>query len=59
VVYPLLSYQQSAYHAFRNQSLPRAERAVTEVLSIPLFPALTDAEVSRVVDACNSFDART
>jgi len=59
VIYPLLSHQQAAYRTIGKgtPSLPHAERAVTEVLSIPVFPGLTDEEASRVIDACNSFDA--
>ena len=59
VIYPLLSYQQAAYRVIGKDTprLPHAEQAVTEVLSIPVFPGLTDNEASRVIDACNSFDA--
>ena len=32
-------------------SLPTTERAVTRILSVPLFPELTDTEVTRVTDA--------
>jgi dTDP-4-amino-4,6-dideoxygalactose transaminase len=41
--------------ALRDVSLPVAERLHREVLSIPLHPALTDAEVERVVEALNTF----
>ena len=58
VIYPLLSYQQAAHRSSGEAPrLPHAERAVTEVLSIPIFAGITDAEASRVIDACNSFDA--
>lgn len=57
IIYPLLSYQQKAYQTLGhdNFSLPHAEKAVNEVLSIPVFPALTEQEVTQIVDACNSF----
>lgn len=57
IIYPLLSYQQLAYQKLGhdNYSLPHAEKAVQEVLSIPVFPTLTDSEVGHIIDACNSF----
>ncbi len=36
-------------------SLPVTEQLAREVLSLPLHPALTEAEVERVIDAVNSF----
>jgi dTDP-4-amino-4,6-dideoxygalactose transaminase len=57
VVYPRLSYQQPAYSDCDTDQLscPKAEKIVSEVLSIPVHAALTDAEVARVIEACNSF----
>jgi dTDP-4-amino-4,6-dideoxygalactose transaminase len=36
-------------------SFPESERAGAEVLSLPLYPELSDAEVHRVADAVRSF----
>jgi dTDP-4-amino-4,6-dideoxygalactose transaminase len=36
-------------------SFPRAERLAAEILSLPVFPELTDAEVESVVQAVESF----
>jgi UDP-2-acetamido-2-deoxy-ribo-hexuluronate aminotransferase len=43
-------HQQPAF-ASGAISLPEAERAATEVLSLPLFPGLEAAEQARVIDA--------
>lgn len=57
IVYPLLSYQQQSYLALGLPSyhLPHAERLVNEVLSIPIFPALSEQEVDTIIEACNTF----
>jgi dTDP-4-amino-4,6-dideoxygalactose transaminase len=39
-------------------SLPRAERLAAEILSLPIFPDLTDAEVEWVADAVVAFFRR-
>ncbi|RMG13904.1 MAG: DegT/DnrJ/EryC1/StrS family aminotransferase [Planctomycetota bacterium] len=51
--YPRPVHLQPAYAhlGLREGSLPEAERAAREVLSLPMFPELTDAEVERVVRA--------
>ena len=36
-------------------SLPKTETAAKEILSLPLFPELTDEEVETVIDAINAF----
>ena len=38
--------------------LPRAEQAAREILSLPVHPDLTDAEVVRVGDAVVAFFGR-
>jgi perosamine synthetase len=37
--------------------LPETERAAAEVLSLPIFPALTTGQLDRIVDAVNSLEA--
>lgn len=53
VHYPLLDTQQPALRtsSAAKTPLPVSERAVQEILSLPCFPELSDAEVMRVCDA--------
>jgi len=58
--YPVPIHRQPAWlRTFgETPSLPRAEQAARDMLSLPVHPDLTDAEVERVVDAVGSFFAR-
>lgn len=38
-----------------HAALPRTERDAAEVLSLPCFPEMTEAEIDRVIAACNRF----
>jgi len=53
VHYPVPLHRQPAWLQRYGESppLPRAERLAQEILSLPVFPDLTDAEVERVADA--------
>ncbi|MCM2680125.1 DegT/DnrJ/EryC1/StrS family aminotransferase [Echinimonas agarilytica] len=53
--YPVPPHQQPAYPEFQQKQLPVAESLHSTVLSLPISPILTDVEVSKVIDACNSF----
>jgi dTDP-4-amino-4,6-dideoxygalactose transaminase len=57
VHYPTPIHRQAAWRTQYGEmpALPRAERTAREILSIPVFPELTDAEVERVVDAVARF----
>jgi dTDP-4-amino-4,6-dideoxygalactose transaminase len=47
--YPLAIHQQPALlDRFEGQRFPEAERACREILSLPIFPQLSDSEVDRV-----------
>jgi dTDP-4-amino-4,6-dideoxygalactose transaminase len=51
VHYPLPIHQHPALvERFRGQHFPQAEQACREILSLPIFPQLSDAEVDRVVE---------
>ncbi len=56
VHYPVPPHRQPAYAALRNAHLPLTERLHDEVLSLPMGPALGDAEVDRVIAACQAFE---
>lgn len=55
--YPVPLHRQSAWlHRYgESPPLPRAERLAQEILSLPVFPDLTDAEVERVADGVVEF----
>ncbi len=57
IVYPKTSYQQLAFSSVPHVVLgcTNAEKACQSVLSLPVHPQLTDDEVHRIIDACNSF----
>ncbi len=51
VHYPLPVHQQPAFASFAGEALPEAEAAAREVLSLPLYPELADADVRLVAEA--------
>jgi dTDP-4-amino-4,6-dideoxygalactose transaminase len=56
ILYPVPIHRQPAYHD-PALSLPHTEQACAEVLSLPLHPGLSDADVTRVVAATRAFFA--
>jgi dTDP-4-amino-4,6-dideoxygalactose transaminase len=60
ISWPEPPYLQPAYAhlGYRRGDLPVTERLCNEVLTIPMFPHLTDAEVERVCGALRSFSKR-
>jgi dTDP-4-amino-4,6-dideoxygalactose transaminase len=56
VHYPLPPHRQPAYAAtLASAQLPISERLHQQVLSLPMGPALSDADVARVIAACQAF----
>lgn len=57
VYYPVPLHLQPCFAHLKYQPgrLPRAERAAHEVISLPIYPELTDAQKQAVVDAVKSF----
>jgi dTDP-4-amino-4,6-dideoxygalactose transaminase len=49
--YPIPCHQQAPYQRFADRPLPAAERCAGEVLSLPIFPHMTDGQVAQVCDA--------
>ena len=46
--YPVPIHQQPAYHTYADLSLPNTEQAAGEILSLPMHPLLTAAQVEQV-----------
>jgi len=53
--YPIPPHHQQAYSEWANISYPISEQMHAEVLSLPISPVMTSAEVESVIDAVNSF----
>jgi dTDP-4-amino-4,6-dideoxygalactose transaminase len=53
--YPTPVHKQPAYAHLPTQSLPVTEHIVNQILSLPIFPELTDAEVDHIVQSANAF----
>jgi dTDP-4-amino-4,6-dideoxygalactose transaminase len=53
VYYPVPIHLQPIYSELSYQpgDLPRTERAAAEVLSLPIYPEMTEEQIARVVDA--------
>jgi dTDP-4-amino-4,6-dideoxygalactose transaminase len=49
--YPIPCHRQEPYQRFADGPRPAAEHSADEVLSLPMFPHLTDGQVAQVCDA--------
>ena len=54
--YPVPLGRQDAFAAFGPTACPVADRAAREVLSLPLYPRLTEDDVARVAGAVAAFE---
>jgi dTDP-4-amino-4,6-dideoxygalactose transaminase len=59
VHYPVPLSAQPAFERHGKRLCPAADRAATELLSLPLHPRLSTDQVARVADAVNEFEERT
>jgi dTDP-4-amino-4,6-dideoxygalactose transaminase len=57
--YPIPLHRQPAYASlgYGELSLPETERAAAEVLSLPMYPELTDEQLQHIAACVRSFDA--
>lgn len=55
--YPVPPHRQECYRAqdFAKGAFPRTEAQAASVLSLPMSPALTEEQVSRVIEVVNAF----
>lgn len=56
VHYPFPIHSTEAYGAQPDGTHPVAERLSKQILTLPLFPTMSDDEIARVIDAVASFD---
>ena len=53
--YPIPCHLQEPYHAYNGTPLPIAETAADEILSLPLFPHISESQVELVCRCLNEF----
>ena len=53
--YPIPPHKQKAFLELNNHSFPITEKIHKEVLSIPLYPGLSEEDQSRIIDSINSY----
>lgn len=54
--YPIPPHKQGAYKELNNLTYPLTEEIHTEVLSLPIYPGLTEAEQLQIIAALNEFE---
>lgn len=54
--YPIPPHKQKAYAAWNDRRLPVTERIHREILSLPISPLLTEAQVRRIIRLLNTFN---
>ena len=61
VYYPLSLHQQEcfAHLGYRAGDFPTSEQAAAEVLALPVFPEITEAQQARVVEVCAAYLKQT
>lgn len=57
LIYPVPLHRQKCYEGlgYPEGSLPIAERAARDCVSLPIFPELTDAQIEHVIASVNSY----
>ena len=53
--YPVPPHKQNCYREYGKFDLPVTETIHDTILSIPISPVMTEAEVGQVVNACNAY----
>jgi dTDP-4-amino-4,6-dideoxygalactose transaminase len=55
VYYPVALHLQPCFAHLPTVALPETERAMAEVISLPIYPELTDVQQDEVIDAVREF----
>jgi len=56
VHYPVCDHRQACHHGlYDHVQLPLSETEAVQVLTLPCFPEMSEAETRSVIDACNRF----
>jgi dTDP-4-amino-4,6-dideoxygalactose transaminase len=57
VYYPLCLHLQDAYRylGYKSGDLPESERAQEQVMSLPMYPELSEKQVQQVVTVMNEY----
>jgi len=58
VHYPTPIHKQAAYQEYNNMNLPVSEEIQSEILSIPIYPSLTQDETTKIVYTINTWKNR-
>lgn len=55
--YPIPIHQQKAFNylGYQNGDFPETEKAVSEILSLPMFAELSDEDIERIVNTTHEF----
>ncbi|MBX9888362.1 MAG: DegT/DnrJ/EryC1/StrS family aminotransferase [Flavobacteriaceae bacterium] len=54
--YPIAPHKQLAYKEMNSETFPIAEKIHAEVLSLPISPVMTNAEITKVIMTVNNFE---
>jgi len=57
--YPTPPHKQPAYAEWNDRSYPITEKIHREILSIPMSPVLTDAEIKKITETLNVWERKT
>ncbi len=53
--YPLAIKNQQAYSEHQSEALPVSDKLQQEILSLPLYPTLSEADQQQIIDTINTF----
>lgn len=55
VHYPIPPHKQQAYKEMNHLNFPISEAIHNDVISLPMSPVMTEAEIQRVIEVCNAY----